>query len=119
MFFAHACFGNPGASCAAHLHKMAAAALIGAGYTLLELLRNIVFSVFLLICVSVAHREGLGGLLRKLLGVARLVPGVEEVLGWALKRQVRGFLRQIEPAAFSDKTKKSTPAIPKKGELSP
>jgi hypothetical protein len=94
---------------------MAAAAVIGAGHTLVELLRNIVFSVFLLICVSVVHREGLGGLLRRLLGAARLVPGVEELMGWALKRQVRGFLRQIDPAAFSTKTKKSIPAIPKKG----
>lgn len=96
---------------------MAAAALIGAGYTLVELLRNVVFSLFLLVCVSVVHREGFGGLLRKLLGAARLVPGIEEVMGWALKRQVRGFLRQIEPAAFSAKMKKSSPTIPKKGEL--
>ena len=96
----------------------AALALIGAGYALVELLRNVVFSLFLLICVSVVHREGLGALLRKLLGAARLVPGFEEVMGWALKRQVRGFLRQIEPAAFSAKMNKSSPVIPKKGELS-
>ena len=94
---------------------MAAAAVIGAGYSLVELLRNVVFSVFLLICVSVVHREGFGGLLRRLLGAARLVPGVEELVGWALRRQVRGFLQQIDPAAFSTKTKKSIPAIPKKG----
>lgn len=94
---------------------MAAAALIGAGYTLVELLCNVVFSVFLLICVSVVHREGFGGLLRRLLGAARLVPGVEELVGWALRRQVRGFLQQIDPAVFSTKKKKSIPAIPKKG----
>lgn len=102
----------------ANLRKMAAAAVIGAGYTLIELLRNVVFSVFLLICVSVVHREGLGGLFRKLLGAARLVPGVEDVIGWALKRQVRGFLQQIEPEAFTANTKKSIPAIPKRGEPS-
>lgn len=97
---------------------MAAAALLGAGYTLVELLRNVVFSVVVVICVSVIHREGLGGLLRKLVGTARLVPGIEEAIGWALKRQVRGFLQQVDAAAFSAKTKKPPPAIPKKGELS-
>lgn len=97
---------------------MAAAALISAGYTVLELLRNVVFSVVIVICVSVIHREGLAALLRKLVGAARLVPGVEEAIGWALKRQVRGFLRQVDPATFSVRAKKSPPAIPKKGEVS-
>ena len=94
----------------------AAEFVIGTGFTLIELLRNVVFTVVLVICASVIHREGIGGLIRKLVGTARLIPGVEDAIGWALKRQVRDFLRQVDPAAFSPKTKKSAIVIPKKGE---
>ena len=89
--------------------------LISAIYSLLELLRNVLFTVVLVICVSVIYREGIGGLIRKLVSTARLVPGVEDAIEWTLRRQVRGFLRQLDPAAFSA-TKTAAVVIPKKGE---
>lgn len=86
---------------------------------LLTLLRNIIFAVVIVVSVSVLRREGFGGLIRKLVGVARLLPGIDEAIAWALKRQVRGFLRQTDPEAFATKGgNRSTLAIPKKGESS-
>ena len=86
---------------------------------LLTLSRNVIFAIVIVVSVSVLHREGFRGLIRKLVGVARLVPGIDEALAWALKRQVRGFLRQTDPEAFAPKGgKRSTLAIPNKGESS-
>lgn len=94
------------------------AGLMEAGCTSVALIRNVVFAVFLVVCVCVLRREGARGLVRKLVVAARLVPGVDEAIAWALKRQVRGFLRQLDPNAFSRKGgKKATLAIPKKGEV--
>ena len=84
---------------------------------LLTLSRNVIFAIVIVVSVSVLRREGFGGLIRKLVGVARLVPGIDEAIAWALKRQVRGFLHQTDPEAFAPKGgKRSTLSIPKKGE---
>ena len=92
--------------------------LIEAGLTLATLLRNVVFTAVLVICISVVYREGVGGLIRKLVSAARLLPGVDEAISWVLTKQVKGFLRQVDPAAFSKGSeKKATLSIPKKGEL--
>ena len=94
------------------------ASLMDAGLTLATILRNVVFTAVLVICISVVYREGVGGLVRKLVSAARLLPGVDEAISWALTKQVKGFLRQVDPAAFSGKSeKKATLSIPKKGEL--
>lgn len=96
----------------------AAEYLTAAGSTLVTVLRNIIFTAVLVIGVSVLHREGTGGLIRKLVVAVRLVPGVNEAVGWALKRQVRSFLRQVDPEAFSAKRRKGySLAIPMKGEV--
>lgn len=91
-------------------------AITEAVFVLLTLLRNVIFTAVVVVCVNLVRREGLRGSARKLVGVARLVPGVDEAIAWALKRQVRGFLHQIDPETFAAKeAKKCTLAIPKKG----
>ena len=86
------------------------------GSSVFALLRNIIFTVVIIICVNVVRRQGLAALVRHLVATARLVPGVDELIGWALKKQVRGFLRQLEPESFAKKgTKTAILAIPKKG----
>lgn len=90
--------------------------LTNTGYVLVEMLRNVVFAMLLVICLSVIRREGIKGLLRKLVAAARQLPGVDEAIAWTLKRQVRGFLRQIDPQSFAIEVKNSScAAIPKKG----
>ena len=89
---------------------MAAAMLLH----LLGLLRDFLLTVVLAVCVSIAVREGGGGLVRKLLAVLRQLPGVNWVIGWVLRREVRGFLRQLDPESFKAGPKVGM-AIPEKG----
>ena len=92
--------------------KMAAAMLLH----LAGLLRDFLLTVVLAVCVSIAVREGGGGLARKLLAVLRQLPGVNWVIGWVLRREVRGFLRQLDPESFKAGPKVGM-AIPRKGTV--
>ena len=80
-----------------------------------ELVRGAVFWAVLLVCVSVLAREGGAGLLRKTLSFFRNLHGVESVIAWLLRREVRGFLRQVDPKTFSGEGGRRIP-IPEKGE---
>lgn len=79
-----------------------------------NILRDTVFALVLAVCVSVVIREGAGGLARKLLLVLRQLPGVNWVIGWVLRREVRGFLRQLDPDSFKEGPRKGL-ALPEKG----
>ena len=79
-----------------------------------NLLRDVVFALAVAICVSVLIREGAGELIRKLLLVLRQLPGVNWVIGWALRREVKGFLRQLDPNSFKEGPRKGL-ALPEKG----
>lgn len=88
------------------------------GFSLLAVIRNLVFMLAVVVAVSVLSRDGVAALIRKLVGVVRLVPGVEELIAWALKKQVRGFLCQLDPETFAKTGKETTTlAIPKKGQF--
>ena len=82
---------------------------------IVAVLRDIFLTIAFLVIASILAREGIGGLIRKLLAVARELPAVNTVIEWALKREVRGFLKQMDPDAFSGR-KKEALAIPTKGE---
>lgn len=78
------------------------------------ILRDIIFAFVVALCVSVVVREGAGGLVRKFLVVLRQLPAVNWVVGWALRREVKGFLRQLDPDSFKKRSKKGF-ALPEKG----
>ena len=82
---------------------------------LVGFLRDAVFAAAVLVAISVLVREGGAGLARRVLGVLRCLHGVDLVVSWFLRREVRGFLRQVDPQAFSGGRKK-TIAIPEKGK---
>lgn len=82
---------------------------------LLGFLRDAVFAAVLLVAVSVLVREGGAGLARKVLGFLRSLHGVDGVISWLLRREVRSFLKQLDPKAFAGEAKK-TIAIPEKGK---
>lgn len=80
---------------------------------LYRFLRDAIFALFLAVVVCVAVREGGAGLLRRCIEVVKLLPGVETLLLLVLRREVRGFLKQIDQ-------KRPTPGpgavvIPEKG----
>jgi hypothetical protein len=82
---------------------------------LLGYLRDVVFAAVLLVTVSVLVREGGAGLARKVLGFLRSLHGVDHLIALFLRREVRGFLKQVDPKAFSGDEKK-TIAIPERGK---
>ena len=82
---------------------------------LLAFLRDLVFMVFVVLAVAVAVREGPAGLARRLLGAVQVLPGVEWLIAAVLRREVRGFLRQVDKERRSDRGGK-TLAIPEKGQ---
>jgi len=81
---------------------------------LLAFLRNTVFTFFVVLTVAVAVREGPAGLARRLLGAVQILPGVERLITAVLRREVRGFLRQVDKERRSDGGGK-TLAMPEKG----
>lgn len=78
------------------------------------LLRDAVFAVVLLVAGSLLMREGFAGLGRKTVTFLRCLHGVDTVISWFLRREVRGFLRQLDPKAFSGQGREKI-AIPEKG----
>ncbi len=84
----------------------------------LGLLRDAVFAVVLVLALSVAMREGLAGLLRRLIGALRHIHGVDDLIKWALRREVRSFLKQVDPKSFGDGNReRKSVSIPEKGIL--
>ena len=77
--------------------------------------RDLVLTALLLVAVSVLVREGVAGLARKLLTLLRQLPGVDRLIAWFLRREVRAFLKQIDPQSFSSDSKKNRVKIPEKG----
>ena len=85
---------------------------------LLSLLRDAIFGLLVLVALSVAAREGLAGLARRAVGVLKLLPGVEALIASVLRREVRGFMRQLERDAGREPKadgQKNTMPIPEKG----
>ncbi len=93
------------------LAKMAAVLL-----ALASLLRDLLVTLILAVCLSIGLREGVVELARKLLLVLRQLPGVNWVIRWVLRREVRGFLRQLDPKSFNEGAKAVIP-IPLKGTV--
>lgn len=87
---------------------------VGQVYAVGSFSRDLLVAVVLVVIVSILVREGAGGFIRKLLAVARELPAVNTLIQWALKREVRGFLKQVDPAAFGEK-KRKVMAIPETG----
>lgn len=83
---------------------------------LASLLRDLLVTLILAVCLSIGLREGVVELARKLLLVLRQLPGVNWAIRWALRREVRGFLRQLDPKSFKDSPKVAIP-IPQKGNV--
>ena len=87
-------------------------------WLLLSWARDAIFALALLLAVSVAAREGFGGLARRALTALRLLPGVEWLIRGMVRREVRGFLRQLERErgrGEGERTRTKTLAIPEKG----
>lgn len=91
---------------------------------LLSWAKDAVFGLVLLLVACVVAREGLAGLARRLLALLRLLPGVETVMRRVVRREVRGFLRQLRKEKGIGEGegegggKKKTMKIPEKGERS-
>ncbi len=83
-------------------------------FFLASLLRDLLVTLTLVVCLSILLREGLVELARKLLLVLRQLPGINWIIRWVLRREVRGFLRQLDPQSFKDGPKVVIP-IPQKG----
>lgn len=86
-------------------------------WALIGLIRDGVFGLLLLLALSVAAREGFAGLVRRVVLVLKLLPGVEWLISAVLRKQVRDFLRQIEREEGRERetAAKKTMAIPEKG----
>ena len=88
--------------------------------SLFGLARDVVFAVLVVLAVRVAVIEGWAGLLRRLLELFRLVPGAEALIRALLRRQVRGFLRQLDHASLEEEEGRGGRGVcvelPKKGE---
>jgi len=61
----------------------------------------------------IAVREGPARLARRLLGAVQVLPGVERLITAVLRREVRGFLHQVDKERRSDGRGK-TLAMPEK-----
>ena len=84
---------------------------------ILEVFRDAVLAVVVLVAVSVAVREGAAGLARRCVSVLRMLYGVDAIISWLLRREVKNFLKQVDPQSFS-KGKKARVQIPEKGRQS-
>ncbi len=84
---------------------------------LLGVAKDIVFALAVLVAVAVVAREGAAGLARKLLLTLRQLHGVDYLISMYLRREVRSFLRQIDPKSFPGDSRKQTVKFPEKGKL--
>ena len=80
--------------------------------------RDLVLTLLAVLVVAVVVREGPAGLARRLLGAAKLLPGVEWMIAAVLRREVCGFVRQVQEGerSRSDHKGGKTLAIPQKGQ---
>ena len=82
-------------------------------------LRDATFGLVLLLALSVVAREGFSGLARRVFVVLKMLPGVGWLIRAVLRREVRGFLRQVERDAGREHVrehgKKKTMTIPENG----
>lgn len=81
----------------------------------LGLVRDVVFALAVLVAAAVLVREGGAGLARKLLLALRQLHGVDYLITAYLKREVRGFLRQLDSKSFPADGKKPKIKFPEKG----
>lgn len=81
---------------------------------ILGVVRDAVLAAVVLVTVSVAVREGAAGLARRCVSVLRVLYGVDAIISWLLRREVRSFLKQVDPQSFS-KGGKTRVQIPEKG----
>ena len=84
----------------------------------LAFVRDLVLTLLAVLVVAVIVREGPAGLARRLLGAGKLLPGVEWMIAAVLRREVRGFVRQVQEGerSRSDHKGGKTLAIPQKGQ---
>lgn len=84
----------------------------------LAFVRDLVLTLLAVLVVTVIVREGPAGLARRVVGAAKLLPGVEWMITVALRREVRGFVRQVQEGERrkSDHEGRKTLAIPQKGQ---
>ena len=83
---------------------------------MLAFIRDLVLTLLAVLVVAVVVREGPAGLARRLLSAAKLLPGAEWMISAALRREVRGFVRQVQKGERSDHKGGKTLAIPQKGQ---
>jgi len=77
--------------------------------------KDVVFIIVVLVATSMLLREGLAGLARGILLTLKKLVILDKLIQWYLRREVRGFLRQVDPKTFS-KGKKKKVEIPKVGK---
>lgn len=85
---------------------------------LLGLARDVVFAVFVVLVVRVVVFEGWVGLLRRSVELLKHLPGVEMVIRAVLRREVHGFLKQLNHTSLEKEGKRGSDrwkTLPKKG----
>lgn len=89
-------------------------AILEVSATVLGFIKDAVFVLAVLVAVSVLSREGASGLARGCLRVLKNLSVLDKLIQWYLRKEVRGFLKQIDPQTFS-KSKKKKIEIPREG----
>lgn len=64
--------------------------------TLLQLAQLAFASLVVLVIAGILYKEGVRGLLRRLIVTLRLIPGVDAAISAVLRREVSNFVRQMD-----------------------
>ena len=87
--------------------------------SLLEILRDVVFTLVLLVALRIFLVEGLRGLVARFLHLLRLLPGMETIFHHVVRRQARQSLQllqgEVVNEASSEQERQQTHCIPEKG----
>ena len=74
--------------------------------TVLQLTQLAFATLLILVVAGILYKEGVRGLLRRLIVTLRLIPGVDAAISAVLRREVSNFVRQMDAApAGARKTK--------------
>ena len=88
--------------------------------SLFEILRDVVFTLVLLVALRIFLVEGLRGLVARFLHLLRLLPGMETIFHHVVRRQARQSLQllqgEVVNEASSEQERQQTHCIPEKGK---
>ena len=88
-------------------------------FAALQLIQLIFATVIFLVVAGILFKEGVRGLLTRLIVTLRLIPGVDAAISAVIRKQVSNFVRQVDSAPVGSKNSKVDGSravrIPEKG----